>query len=311
MNRPRPIFPGQSFLSVVLSICIPLYNQQPEPQVRELLQQAEELELEVEIRLYDDGSQEEQKAPNRPLGNLPQVVYHELPENVGRSAIRNRLAADARYPTLLFLDGDVLPLDAHFLARYAQHLGQRAVVCGGLLYPEKPQQQNLLLHWRVGSQREVQPAPARMQQPYNRFLTCNFLCPREVFMLQRFDERLVGYGHEDTKFGWLLQHHQIPIRHLENPVIHLGLSTTEEFLDKTRQAVENLRRLKQSPELGGEWLNEIRLARMGQALERRAWAAQTLKFLAPKLIPRLERWLQQPRVPLRVFDLYKLLLLLR
>ncbi|HEX8350923.1 MAG TPA: glycosyltransferase, partial [Hymenobacter sp.] len=76
-----------------LSILIPIYNRDVTELVQTLQQQATEWEGPVEIICLDDGSQEEFRALNQPLASLAGVHYEELSHNIGRAAIRNRLAA--------------------------------------------------------------------------------------------------------------------------------------------------------------------------------------------------------------------------
>lgn len=53
-------------------------------------------------------------------------------------------------------------------------------------------------------------------------------------------EVIQGYGHEDTLFSSLLEKAEIPIKHIDNPVVHLGLENNQRFLEKGAQAIQNL-----------------------------------------------------------------------
>ncbi len=56
----------------------------------------------------------------------------------------------------------------------------------------------------------------------------------------KFDETLVGYGHEDTLFGLMLKDKHVPIVQINNPIYHLGLKSTHHFLESAHEAVKNL-----------------------------------------------------------------------
>ena len=90
----------------MLSINIPVYNIEVNNLVLQLLEQAKKLDVSYEIRVYDDGSKNEYKISNRIISEYSNVVYVELEENLGRSAIRNKRGVDSIYQYLLFIDAD-------------------------------------------------------------------------------------------------------------------------------------------------------------------------------------------------------------
>lgn len=290
-NKPLP----------TLSILIPIYNYDIRALAQGLHAQGQALGLPFELLCYDDASAPEWQAVNAPLGDLPHLRYRALPSNLGRSRIRNLLAEEAQYDYLLFLDCDSALPDEHYLARYAEELSAERLLYGGRSYqPQAPSDKRLLLHWHYGRCREVQPAERRQRQPYHSFMTNNFLIPKALFQPIRFDERLLQYGHEDTLFGQALQQRGIPIRHLDNPLLHTGLETAEVFLAKSRQALANLAFLHQS----GSGI-DTRLLRAYTRMA--AWPGSGVLFsLLQKLRPALERQLRTARPSLRLFDGYKL-----
>ena len=229
----------------MLSILLPVYNWNVGPLVRDLHEQALQLALPFEIRVYDDASPLGYGAW-KSVGELPQVVVRCSAQNEGRARLRNRLASDARGNWLLFLDADAAPPDAYFLGRYWQQRHRASVLCGGTAYadapPEAPEQ---YLRWHFGRHREQRTAARRTKAPYAAFSTFNFMIRRETFRAIRFDDSLRHYGHEDTLFGWELERRGIAIHHLDNPLLHLGLDSAAQFLEKTRQGIRNLHRLRQ------------------------------------------------------------------
>jgi len=225
----------------MLSIAIPIYNYSVYEFVSSLRKQCLACEITFEILCLDDASPENQaKQANQLLQQLEHVVYQELADNLGRSAIRNKLVSIAKYDNVLFLDCDgALPKD-DFIKNYMSSVGSADIVVGGRSYlKQKPKQQDLL-HWTYGSSREVTTAAERSLRPYQGFLSNNFLITKHVAERLRFDEEITGYGHEDSLFGKRLEIEKISILHINNPVDHVGLDENSAFLAKTEEALKNL-----------------------------------------------------------------------
>lgn len=297
----------------MLSICIPVFNFEVGSLVTDLLAQAKALHDDFEILLWDDGSTGSYRNKNQGLQELDsRIRYHELAENVGRSKIRNQLAAAAEYEWLLFLDCDAALVDDSFLARYQVTFDKHphpAVVCGGRIYPAQPTDPALQLHWKYGTHKESQPAIHRLKSPNASFMTNNFLVSKSIFERIQFNEALRGYGHEDTLFGWDLKSNQIQIDHIENPVCHIGLVSTAVFLAKTEEGVDNLAKLYHL--LGKEepWYEDIKLLKTHLTLEE--WRLSPLIYALLKASQTsIRRQLFAANPSLRLFDLYKLYLLM-
>ncbi len=290
-----------------LSVLIPVYNRSVAELINSLVAQASQWPGPLEICLLDDGSAEEYKSLNRALAALPGVRYQELPRNVGRAAVRNRLAAGARHEWLLLLDNDSQLPDAHFLARYAAARTRAAVLIGGTSYEATPPADALLrLRWCYGLAREARPAALRQAAPYGQLTVNNALVQADVFRRFPLDERLAGYGHEDTKLGAQLAAAHVPVLHLDNPVLHDGLETAAVFLEKSEQAVQNLARLLRESGLGTDARlvqTALRLRRLGLAPAAQAALGAAAGALRHNLLG--------PRPALPALDALKLLWLLR
>jgi len=290
-----------------ISVLIPVYNRAVTELTTALLAQKHRWPGPMEIILLDDGSTEAFRVANRPLGKLAGVRYTESPGNVGRAAIRNQLAAAAHHDWLLLLDNDSLLPDDDYLARYAAARSQAAVLIGGTSYaPTPPTDAALRLRWCYGQAREVRPAAVRQAAPYSQLTINNALVRTEILLHFPLDERLTGYGHEDTKFGEELAAAHIPVRHLDNPVLHDGLEPAAAFLLKSEQAVHNLVRVFREDELGQDsrlLQTALRLRRLGLAPAVRAGLGAAA--------PALRRRLLSAAPQLRWFDLLKLYWLLR
>ncbi len=292
-----------------LSILIPVFNRDVGLLVSQLSQQASAWPGPTEIRLLDDGSAEAYRLQNQRLATLPGVCYVELPANVGRAAIRNQLAGKAQYEWLLLLDNDSLLPDQQFVARYAQAqaAGPAALFVGGTTYEAAPPADPALrLRWRYGRAREMRSAAVRQRDPGGQLSINNALLPKALLQQYSLDERLSGYGHEDTKFGLELSRAGVPVRHLDNPVLHDGLEPAAVFLAKSQQAVRNLAQVLRTDGLGAT-------TRLVQAAERlrRTGLARAAQAALGAVEPALRRNLLGQNPALRALDALKLLWLLR
>ncbi len=237
----------------MLSILIPIYNQTVTSLVQELSHQAQNLSYPFEILCFDDASTHEEVLQNNTqLHKIPGVNYSILPVNIGRSAIRNQLASEAKGTYLLFLDCDAAIPKPDFIATYLKAAALQQVVCGGRIYDKAPQSASYLLHWTYGTCRESQVASVRSNQPYRSFMFNNVFIPKKVYMSIMLDETINTYGHEDSKFGYQLEKRNLPVYHIDNPVVHTGLDKTSDFLHKTEQGVYNLCRLYKMEGLGAQ-----------------------------------------------------------
>src|SRR6478735_559582 len=235
-----------------LSILIPVYNYDVGPLVRALSEQCSRKAVSFEIRIYDDASDLDKKKVNKKYATLPGVVYKELEQNIGRSRIRNLLAREAAYEELLFLDCDCKIPSKNFIEIYLLNNTSDVVIGGTIYAPDKPKEKIYSLHWKAGKFREERSANERVDHPYHRVTLNNIMILRDTFMHVMLDESIVSYGHEDTKFGQQLEEKRIPIRHIDNPVIHKGLNTNIEYLEKTKEAQDNLYRLYSKQGYGAE-----------------------------------------------------------
>lgn len=164
-------------------------------------------------------------------------------KNIGRAAMRNRLAMEATGDTLLFLDADLMleGTAETFLKKYIAKAGKARVICGGIKYSETPPgDPNRMLRWKYGRWREQRKASERNKRPYTDFSTFNVLMDKTVFEKIRFYEELKQYGHEDTLLSFQLKNAGINILHIDNNLVHEGIETNREYLDKVKQSLENL-----------------------------------------------------------------------
>jgi glycosyltransferase involved in cell wall biosynthesis len=167
-------------------------------------------------------------------------------KNIGRAAIRNRLALEASGDFLLFIDADaMLPGTAEaYIHKWIPYTDVFRVLCGGILYHESPPgDPDKFLRWKYGKFKEQRRASERNKHPHAGFSTFNVLIEKSVFSKIRFNEELKQYGHEDTLLGYQLKKAGINILHIDNTLIHEGLETNRIFIDKTKRSIENLSHL--------------------------------------------------------------------
>lgn len=289
----------------MISICIPVFNYDVRNLVKMLHYQLVDSGVQSEILLIDDNSLEHFKVLNREIAELDKVTYLELENNIGRSRIRNLLAERAGNDWLLFLDCDSGIPDSLFVKRYLDQLPCEEVVCGGRTYSEALPDKKHSLHWWYGKNRETRETNVRIQNPYRSFMTNNFVVPRAVLCKIPFNEKLSGYGHEDTLFGYELMKNKILVKHIDNPLVHIGLDPNSEFLAKSREGVKNLAFIYENLSVEKDFVNMSKLLSCYSMLLR--WGLNgVIAFIFRILKKSLEKNLLGNNPNLLLFDFYKL-----
>lgn len=286
----------------MLSILIPTYNYNVYPLVLELHQQCKILNITFEILCYDDGSTEE-VLKNDQINTLPNATFAKLPSNIGRSAIRNLLAKDASFDTLLFLDADVKVPRKNFISLYLENLNDDTqIIYGGILYQKERPNKEKLLRWTYGNSRESLSVTERDKRPYLRFLTLNFLIKKEVFNSVRFNEEIPNLRHEDTLFALNSKKANIHIKHIDNAIIHLGIESSQIFLKKS---LESVQALKNFVDLGLIENHETALSKTAN-LVKRYYLKAPIVILFNLLNKRMEANILSKNPSLLLFDIYRL-----
>lgn len=226
----------------MLSILIPTYNYNITKLVHELNDQLVTLNVDFEILCYDDAStNRELLEKNKTLNTLEKINYKILQNNIGRSAIRNLLAKDAKFDWLIFLDADVFPKDKNFIKNYIPHISKKhQIIYGGILYQESKPKSNELLRWIYGKKREALTHKQRNKNIYLSFLTLNFVVHKNVFKQVSFNEDIPNLRHEDTLFSYDLMKNNISVTHINNPTYHLGIENSNLFLKKSKESLDAL-----------------------------------------------------------------------
>lgn len=228
-----------------ISLLIPVYNFDIVALVHSMKGAMEKVPQFCEIVIGDDGSSPEYKRIYKSLESDKVRVIHSE-KNIGRAAIRNRLAMEAVGDFLLFIDADtMLPGTAEaYINKWLPMMKICRVSCGGILYHDGlPGDPDKLLRWKYGKKKEQRKASVRNKHPHAGFSTFNVLIEKAIFSKIRFNEDLKQYGHEDTLLGYQLKKAGISVLHIDNGLVHEGLESNKEFLIKTKLGIENLSKL--------------------------------------------------------------------
>ena len=286
----------------MLSILIPVYNFKVVDVVLELKTQAEKLDIPFEILCFDDASSTH-KDTNSTLQAEANIQYLELSNNIGRTKIRNLLVEKAKYSNLMFLDCDISINKPDFLASYAPYFNSGHVVCGGVAYQKEKPEKAQELRWKYGRNREEKNASLRNQFPYQSFTAFNLLAPKDIFQKIAFNEKINGYGHEDTLFGIELKKEGVTVAHIDNPIIHLGLDEHQVFIEKTEVGLQNLAILIKESKIN----KEVKLYRY-------YLLCKPTLFLTGFIFKKLKKWSKKKLIKgsnsLLIFDIFKLSYLL-
>jgi len=286
----------------MLSILIPTYNYNIYTLVSELHKQCMESNIDFDILGLDDASNSF-KPENLKVNNLKNCRFEVIEKNMGRSAIRNLLAQKAQFDNLLFLDADTIPIHKDFIQKYINQINNsEKVVFGGIEYQKEKPANDQLLRWIYGKARESLSIEKRKTNPNGNALTSNLLIRKKVFLSNLFDESITKYGYEDLLFLSELKKKKIIVKHIDNPTYHLGLETSQQFLNKTKIALENLKLIAKTIPLDN---SESKILRTYIFLKR-FYLVSVISFLFRKTEHKITTNLLSQKPSLLLFDLYKL-----
>lgn len=237
----------------MISILIPTYNYSVFSLTENLQKQCENANVTYEILVLDDASTDKNIVEeNSNINSLENCSFEVLEKNIGRSKIRNLLVEKAKYDWLLFLDADTFPANSNFIQHYLDvFLVDHLVIFGGVEYP-KNARENFSLRYKYGTERESLSLEERLKSPYRSFITMGFAIKKEVFEKIKFNENLACYGYEDSVFAHDLQKHNIALLHIDNPVVHLNLENTGDFIKKSELALQSLLKFYNNGAIDGE-----------------------------------------------------------
>jgi hypothetical protein len=165
------------------------------------------------------------------------------------------------------------------------------------------------LRWKYSTIRESKSLKERLKNPNLGFKTNNFIIHREIFKCVQFDESLVGYGHEDSLFGFQLNKLKIRIAHIDNPVLNFHIDDNVTFLEKTKEGVRNLKQVLEIVNFDKEFIKSSKISRIYSWFQKYR-LSRFVKSLLVFIHPINTFLLSKGYFILPMFDLYKLRLML-
>ena len=290
---------------MLLSICIPVYNTDIRPLATELHRQSQSFSSEVELLFIDDASDLTIKEKNRSVGTF--CDYQELPQNIGRSKIRNAFLSFVKGKYILFLDGDSVVFRDDFIEKYLVFLKENKpnLIVGGREEVSERPARNYLLRWRYSQSRESKSLEERQKDTKSGFKSNNFIVKKTIFEINPFDESLHHYGHEDTLFGYQLRKKGVQCLHIDNPILNSDLVENEAFLHKTKEAISNLVRI--AIKLNDhQFIEEQKLLSWEKRISRNKIFLKTFQLFGKITQPLFTSLLRKGYFQLWMFDLYRL-----
>lgn len=296
----------------MFSILIPTYNFDCLSLIQELEEQCEALrrvdgDFDFEIIVTDDCS------TRKDLVNALQELTEQLGErvklialtqNVGRAEVRNRLLREARGTWVLLMDSDARVVRKDFLQTYWEQRHKAEVIIGGILHPSEVMPGRELRIVYEQSFEKERSVDWRQHHPYARFSVFNLMARKQVITQFCFDIRCEEYGYEDFFLGVALEAAGVNVCHIDNPLLHTGIDTSEDFLCKAETAVRTLSRLPQH-------------LRSKTGLEKHASRFRRLRLsglfvgMFQPLLPLIRKQLLSKNPSIKLLQLYKMFLYLK
>lgn len=285
----------------MVSILIPTYNYDVTQLTELLVNQLERDGLTYEIRVLDDCSPDTACiTANSSITHLPHYYFSQNETNLGRTATRQALAESAKYEWLLFMDADVLPQKDDFINKFELKSQTADVVFGGIAYKKKKPQRDRRLRWKYGKSREAKSVSEREKTPYLSIISGCVLIKKEHFVKAgSINENLYG---SDVVFCMRLEQMKTAVKHIHNPVLHLGLESNKSFIEKTKKGLESLHYFEKTGVIPEDY-RPIQKAYNSLKRNNTTWLFQrVIKFFHNYI----EKNLLSASPSLFLFDLYRL-----
>ena len=284
----------------MLSVLIPTYNYDLHKLVKDIHTQCERAKIRFEVVVIDDGSVDF-KVENESINKLAHAQYICLENNLGRTAVRAKLADMAKYDWLLFLDSDVLPAQSAFIQNYINTIENttKDVVFGGIVYEDKKPSNDLLLRWHYGREREAKSVAERKKSPFF-IISQNLLIKKVTFKAANTIKE--NYYGLDNFFSNQLKRINSKVEHIHNPVIHLGLETNGTFIEKASKAVETTVIFEEK----GLMDDDLRPLQKSYLKLKKVGLTNPFRYVISKCKPKMLRNFNSSKPNLFWFDLYRL-----
>jgi glycosyltransferase involved in cell wall biosynthesis len=215
--------------------------------------------IDFEILCQDDASQSGLNVFNENVNALSNCSFVSLKKNLAHRENRNSLAEKAKFDYLLFIDGDSLIIHNNYIKKYIENFADFDVLYGGRLHPEKCPSYNQKLRWKYGRFIEDKTTVNRNKNSYQSLLFNNTVIKKDCFNKVKFDKNIKKYGHDDTQLSYQLSLLKSKVNHIENPVEHGTIDTNLDYLNKTKESLENLISLYEEEKIDIEFVRLIQL----------------------------------------------------
>jgi len=292
---------------MTISLLIPVHDYDIFAFVSSLRGEIESIPELVEIIIGDDGSSTEFANKYSQLADKwVKVIRYE--KNIGRAAIRNKLVEASMGEYLIFVDQDVMIPGTveDYINKWVSGVGSSSVVSGGIMYRQcPPSDPDKTLRWKYGLLNEQLNATDRNRHPYRFFSTFNVMLKRTVFEKLRFNEDIKQYGYEDILFAFQLNKADIQVLHIDNALYHEGLDSNQEYLDKTKQGIENLSKLCDSITDKKRFADTVQLISIYNRLRVLGLTFLFREFYY-RFSPKMELSLNRSNPKIWVFNLFKI-----
>ena len=193
------------------------------------------------------------------INSLSNCNFISLEKNVAHRQNRNLLAKRAKYEYLLFLDGDSIVINSHYIKNYINNLKEYDVIYGGRLHPENYPSNQQILRWKYGKFIEDKLAKDRLKKPYKCLLFNNTIIKKECFNKVKFDTEITLYGHDDTQLSYQLSLIPFKIHHIDNQIKHGDIDSNEVYINKTKNSIKSLLVLYASKKIDYRYVSLLKL----------------------------------------------------
>jgi glycosyltransferase involved in cell wall biosynthesis len=284
----------------MLSILIPTYNYAVFSLVENLSNQLCKVEIKYEIIVLDDHSTSFLEE-NKRIASFKNCSFTQNSTNFGRTKTRQTLAESAKFEWLLFLDADVMPENNDFIEKYLACFIEDQLVFGGCNYEKDQPDATKMLRYHYGKNREEKSELLRNKKPYEFAFSGNMLIRKKLFLTLNQNNLENIYG-MDVFFAHQLWENQIPILHIDNAIIHLGIEKNEVFFEKVLESIAFRKKIL-SEKTGIEKTNKL----LAKYKLIKKWHLHNLIKIAFSLTePLLKKLILSKNPSLLSFDLYRL-----
>lgn len=289
--------------SPLISILISTYNWPCFKLAGQLERLVAKETVNIEIIVGEDASTDHQIIlENKKITTLPHCKYIYFTENNGRAKIRNKLSNIAQGQYLLFIDSDALVISPNFLSEYIKYLPNHDVIYGGISTPRHSfDEKNRTLRLTYeNAAKKIRTLSFRRKNPYKYISAFNILIKHELFDKVKFNEKCISYGYEDALLGIELKIRGKEIYHIDNPLLHTGIDTNKEYIEKVKKSLATLYTI------GKPMQDESSICKIHNILEKNRLKAP-IEFLFNHCLKKLlEKNLLSRHPALILLNLYKI-----